>query len=201
MKKLTLVVDERELSTVRAALLLLQEHVDALPEDLAEMIAAHGMPMAVPEIERLSLQEEALTRRALALDDREHEANGRRQREAEAFRAELKRRSEQMAREAAEAIGQAVKRMEETRRSAVVAGEKARQEARAGIRQAEATAGSGASRSSNASRRSADRSPSVKSGRGGAGRLGTSPKCRSISCVAVATSKSPATASTALPEA
>jgi hypothetical protein len=35
MKKLSLVVDERELSTIRAALLLLQEHVDALPEDLA----------------------------------------------------------------------------------------------------------------------------------------------------------------------
>jgi hypothetical protein len=56
MKTLTLVVDERELSTIRAALLLLQEQVDALPEDLAEMIAAHGMPMEVPEIERLSLR-------------------------------------------------------------------------------------------------------------------------------------------------
>ncbi|WP_262273503.1 hypothetical protein [Microvirga yunnanensis] len=56
MKKLTLVVDERELSTIRAALLLLQEHVDALPEDLAEMVAAHGAPMSVPEIERLSLR-------------------------------------------------------------------------------------------------------------------------------------------------
>ncbi|WP_262298201.1 hypothetical protein [Microvirga sesbaniae] len=56
MKKLALVVDERELSTIRAALHLLQEHVDALPEDLAEMIAAHGVPMAVPEIERLSLR-------------------------------------------------------------------------------------------------------------------------------------------------
>ena len=62
MKKLTLVVDERELSTVRAALLLLQEHVDALPEDLAEMIAAHGMPMAVPEIERLSLRLQETTK-------------------------------------------------------------------------------------------------------------------------------------------
>ncbi|MBQ0819678.1 hypothetical protein KBI52_05520 [Microvirga sp. HBU67558] len=56
MKELALVVDERELSTIRAALLLLQEHVDALPEDLAEMVAAHGAPMAVPEIERLSLR-------------------------------------------------------------------------------------------------------------------------------------------------
>ena len=56
MKKLTLVVDERELSTIRAALLLLQEQVDALPEDLAEMIAANGMSMSVSEIEHLSLR-------------------------------------------------------------------------------------------------------------------------------------------------
>ena len=56
MKKLTFVVDERELSTIRAALLLLQEQVDALPEDLAEMVAAHGAPMEVPEIKRLSLR-------------------------------------------------------------------------------------------------------------------------------------------------
>jgi hypothetical protein len=55
MTKLTLVVDERELSTIRAALLLLQEQVDALPEDLAEMLAEHGMPMTVSEIEHLSL--------------------------------------------------------------------------------------------------------------------------------------------------
>ncbi len=54
MTKLTLVVDERELSTIRAALLLLQEQVDALPEDLAEMLAEHGMPLTVSEIEHLS---------------------------------------------------------------------------------------------------------------------------------------------------
>ena len=56
MKKLALVVDERELSTIRAPLLLLQEQVDALPEDLAEMIAAHGMSMTASEIEHLSLR-------------------------------------------------------------------------------------------------------------------------------------------------
>jgi hypothetical protein len=55
MKKLALGVDERELSTIRAALLLLQEQVDALPEDLAEMIAAHGKAMTGSEIEQLSL--------------------------------------------------------------------------------------------------------------------------------------------------
>ncbi|QRM35531.1 hypothetical protein [Microvirga sp. VF16] len=56
MKKLTLVVDERELRTIRAALLLLQEHVDALPEDLAEMTAMSGMPMTASEIEQFSLR-------------------------------------------------------------------------------------------------------------------------------------------------
>jgi hypothetical protein len=56
MKTLTLVVDERELSTIRAALLLLQEQVDALPEDLAEMITAHGKAMTVSEIEHLGLR-------------------------------------------------------------------------------------------------------------------------------------------------
>lgn len=61
MKKLTFVVDERELSTIRAALFLLQEQVDALPEDLAEMIAEHGKPMTASEIERLSLRFDELT--------------------------------------------------------------------------------------------------------------------------------------------
>ena len=56
MNKLTLVVDERELSTLRAALLLLQEQIDALPEDLAEMIGRHRPPVTVSEIERLSLR-------------------------------------------------------------------------------------------------------------------------------------------------
>jgi hypothetical protein len=56
MKKLTLVVDERELRTISAALLLLQEQVDALPEDLAEMVARDGQPMTGAEIEQLSLR-------------------------------------------------------------------------------------------------------------------------------------------------
>ena len=56
MTKLALVVDERELSIIRAALLLLQEQVDALPEDLAEMITMHGPPMPVSEIEQLSVR-------------------------------------------------------------------------------------------------------------------------------------------------
>ena len=65
MKKLTLVVDERELRTIRAALLLLQEQVDALPEDLAEMVAAHGAPMEVPEIARVTFTSEDRVRDVL----------------------------------------------------------------------------------------------------------------------------------------
>jgi hypothetical protein len=56
MNKLTLVVDERELSTLRAALLLLQEQIDALREDLAEMIGQHRPAITASEIERLSLR-------------------------------------------------------------------------------------------------------------------------------------------------
>jgi hypothetical protein len=56
MSKLSLVVDDRELSTLRAALLLLQEQLDALPEDLAEMIGRHRPPVTASEIERLSLR-------------------------------------------------------------------------------------------------------------------------------------------------
>ena len=56
MNKLTLVVDERELSTLRAALLLLQEQVDALPEDLAEMIGRHRPAVIASEIEKLSIR-------------------------------------------------------------------------------------------------------------------------------------------------
>ena len=54
MNKLSLVVDERELSTLRAALLLLQEQIDALPEDLAEMIGQHRPPVTATEVEQLS---------------------------------------------------------------------------------------------------------------------------------------------------
>jgi hypothetical protein len=61
MKKLALVVDERELSTLRAALHLLQEQADALPEDLAEMMAAHGKPMTESELEHLSLRLDGAT--------------------------------------------------------------------------------------------------------------------------------------------
>jgi hypothetical protein len=53
MSTLTLVVDDRELSTIRAALFLLQEQVDVLPEDLAEMVREHGPAMTGAEIGQL----------------------------------------------------------------------------------------------------------------------------------------------------
>ncbi|WP_114769395.1 hypothetical protein [Microvirga subterranea] len=54
MKELTLFVDQRELSTVRAALLLLQEQIDVLPEDLFEMLRQEGSPLSEAELEELS---------------------------------------------------------------------------------------------------------------------------------------------------
>ena len=54
MKTLTLVVNERELSTIQAALFLLQEQVNALPEDLADMMGEHGPAMTEKEIGRLT---------------------------------------------------------------------------------------------------------------------------------------------------
>lgn len=54
MKELTLLVDERELSTIQAALLLLQEQIDVLPEDLVEMLRQYGSPLSEPELEELS---------------------------------------------------------------------------------------------------------------------------------------------------
>ena len=53
MKALALVVDERELSTIEAALLLLQEQISALPEDLSEMMSEHGAPLSEAEVEKL----------------------------------------------------------------------------------------------------------------------------------------------------
>ena len=50
MKTLALVVDERELSTIEAALLLLQEQINALPEDLSEMMSEHGAPLSEAEV-------------------------------------------------------------------------------------------------------------------------------------------------------
>jgi hypothetical protein len=54
MKTLALVVDERELSTIQAALLLLQEQIGALPEDLSEMMKEHGAPLTEAQVGELA---------------------------------------------------------------------------------------------------------------------------------------------------
>ena len=54
MKPLTLVVDERELSTIQAALLLLQEQLGSLPEDLSELMSDYGVPLTEGEVGELA---------------------------------------------------------------------------------------------------------------------------------------------------
>ena len=54
MSTLTLVVDQRELSTIQAALLLLQEQINALPEDLSEMMNEQGAPLTEMEVGELA---------------------------------------------------------------------------------------------------------------------------------------------------
>jgi hypothetical protein len=54
MTTLALVVDERELCTIQAALLLLQEQINALPEDLSDMVKEHGAPLSEADIGELA---------------------------------------------------------------------------------------------------------------------------------------------------
>jgi len=72
MNRPTLVVGERELSPLRAALFLLQEQFDALPEDLAEMIGQHRPPVTASEIERLSTRLDRQTNTASGFPNREY---------------------------------------------------------------------------------------------------------------------------------
>ena len=72
MSEFTVVVDERELSTLRAALFLLQEQIDALPEDLAEMIGRHRPPVTALGIEQLSARLDKQTSPTRDYADREY---------------------------------------------------------------------------------------------------------------------------------
>jgi hypothetical protein len=54
MTTLALVLDERELRTIEAALLLLQEQINALPEDLSEMMRNFRAPMTETEVGSLA---------------------------------------------------------------------------------------------------------------------------------------------------
>jgi hypothetical protein len=64
MRTLALEVDERELSTIEAALLLLQEQINALPEDLSEIMSDHGAPLTEREIGELARRIERRQERA-----------------------------------------------------------------------------------------------------------------------------------------
>jgi hypothetical protein len=62
MRTLALEVDERELSTIEAALLLLQEQINALPEE--EIMSDHGAPLTEREIGELARRIERRQERA-----------------------------------------------------------------------------------------------------------------------------------------
>jgi hypothetical protein len=64
MRTLALEVDERELSTIEAALLLLQEQINALPEDLSEIMSDYGAPLIEREIGELARRIERRQERA-----------------------------------------------------------------------------------------------------------------------------------------
>jgi hypothetical protein len=53
MNVLPLRIDKRELSTIVAALLLLQEQIDSLPEDLWDILHEHGPAFTVEQIDEL----------------------------------------------------------------------------------------------------------------------------------------------------
>ena len=54
MRTLPLEVDERELSTIQATLLLLQEQLGSLPEDLSELMSERGPLMTESEVGELA---------------------------------------------------------------------------------------------------------------------------------------------------
>jgi len=118
---------------------------------------SHKEAQAEALLERLEADRAALDREAQRLaDDRrsledarrdlkaaEGELERRKHAEAEAFAKDLRRRGEEATRRAADAIHEAVKRVETSRRAAVSAGEKARAEVVRAIRSAQAEALSG----------------------------------------------------------
>jgi DNA mismatch repair protein MutS2 len=97
---------------------------------------------AALEAEARRLQEEvqALEQREKAQRAAEQSLEVRRRSEAESFARELRKRGEDAARAAADAIRQAVQRVEASRRSAVQEGARARSEAVRTIREAQETA-------------------------------------------------------------
>jgi DNA mismatch repair protein MutS2 len=95
------------------------------------------------EGERLAKDRRALEEERRHLKAAEEDVERRKHAEAEAFAKDLRRRGEEATRRAADAIHEAVKRVETSRRAAASAGEKARAEAIRAIRSAQAEALSG----------------------------------------------------------
>jgi DNA mismatch repair protein MutS2 len=92
------------------------------------------------EADRLAGERRALDEARGEMRDAEREIERRRRADVEAFAKDLRRRGEDAARRAADAIHEAVKRVETSRRAAASAGEKARGEAMRAIRAAQAEA-------------------------------------------------------------
>lgn len=92
------------------------------------------------EAEGLATGRRELEAACQRLQGAEREIDRRKRDEVEAFAKDLRRRGEEAARRAADAIHEAVKRVETSRRAAVSAGEKARGEAMRAIRAAQAEA-------------------------------------------------------------
>jgi DNA mismatch repair protein MutS2 len=90
------------------------------------------------EAERLDSERRELDAQQAQLRDAEEEIGRRKKAEVDAFARELRRRGEEAARRAADAIQEAVKRVETSRRAAASAGERARGEAMRVIRAAQA---------------------------------------------------------------
>jgi DNA mismatch repair protein MutS2 len=116
----------------RARLDQRQAQVEARLKKLEEDQAALAQERDRLGDERRVLQEEQARQRAL-----EAEAEARRRTDLEAFRRDLRRRTEELARQAADAIHAAVQRVEQAPRSARAAGDKARTAALSAIREAE----------------------------------------------------------------
>jgi DNA mismatch repair protein MutS2 len=89
------------------------------------------------EAEALATERRALQQEADGLHVRERELESRKRAELDAFKRELQRRGEETARRAAEAIQEAVRRIEAGRRASAPAAERARSQALASIREAQ----------------------------------------------------------------
>ena len=119
----------------RSRLSLKEAQAEAMLKELEEQRA-----QLLAEAERLRVEREQLEAEAAHVREATAKLAERRKTEAEAFARELRKRGEEVARKAADAIREAVARVESTRRSAVNEGARARTEVVLQIRAAQAEA-------------------------------------------------------------